>query len=161
MIHYILAGETACNHFWNQKWKALEASIMTKNEGIIYAFDYSKPNALSKLIDNVHGWNNFFELSNEDIKQIVSKTKIKLPIIEETTKAIYWSTKDFEKQAEENFNELKKEYSNEYQHLDNWEQLYDKSKFAEQLEKMIKNHDANHGITWLTIEEYLYQCKKE
>ena len=108
MIHYILAGETACNHFWNKKWKALEASIMTKNEGIIYAFDYSKPNALSKLIDNVHGWNNFFELSNEDIKQIVSKTKIKLPIIEETTKAIYWSTKDFEKQAEENFNELKK-----------------------------------------------------
>ena len=57
--------------------------------------------------------------------------------------------------------ELKKEYPKEYQHLDNWEQLYDKSKFAEQLEKMIKNHDANHGITWLTIEEYLYQCKKE
>ena len=61
----------------------------------------------------------------------------------------------------ENFNELKKEYPKEYQHLDNWEQLYDKSKFAEQLEKMIKNHDANHGITWLTIEEYLYQCRKE
>jgi hypothetical protein len=159
MTHYILAGETACNHFWNKRWRALEKSIKMNNEGRIYSFDYSQPNALSKLLDNVHGWNNFIELSNEDIKEIVSKTTIKLPISSEIKKAIYWSTNDFEAQAEHNFNELKKDCPDEFKHLENWEQLYDKSKFPSELEKMIRQHDATIGITWLTIEEYLGNCE--
>lgn len=159
MTHYILAGEIACSHFWNKRWKALEKSINTNNEGRIYTFDYSKPNALSKLIDNVHGWNNFFELSKEDLQQIALKTNIKIPKTKDYSFPVYWSTRDFEKQAEHNFKFLKENHADKFKHLENWSQLYDKSKFVEQLEKMIKNHDCNDGITWLTVDQYLSNCE--
>ena len=38
---------------------------------------------------------------------------------------------------------------------DNWEDTYDSSKFADALDEMIDNHDANNGISWSTIDYYL------
>lgn len=72
---------------------------------------------------------------------------------------IYWSVEDFEGMAETMFKGLKDEHSEEFKSIDNWEQLYDKTKFPQMLEKMIKNHDANEGITWQTIEFYVGLCE--
>lgn len=73
--------------------------------------------------------------------------------------AVYWSVEDFEAKAKSMFEDLKDSEPMEFSHLDNWEQFYDKTKFPEQLEKMINNHDANDGITWLTVEEYVGTCE--
>lgn len=78
---------------------------------------------------------------------------------ENTKLGIYWSIADFEEQAKKNFDELKKDNPKEFEHLNNWEQLYDKSKFAHELERMISGHDATIGITWHTVEEYLGNCE--
>jgi len=72
---------------------------------------------------------------------------------------IYWTTNDFKEQAAQNFIELKKDNPEEFKHLENWEQLYDKTKFPHELERMISGHDASIGITWLTIEEHLSNCE--
>ncbi len=73
--------------------------------------------------------------------------------------AIYWSIEDFEAKAKSMFKDLKDCEPTEFAHLDNWEQFYNKSKFPEKLEQMIKRHDANDGITWLTVEEYVGTCE--
>lgn len=79
---------------------------------------------------------------------------------QETDKfAVYWSVEDFEAMAKSMFDDLKDCELVEFAHLDNWEQFYDKTKFHEQLEIMINAHDANDGITWLTVEEYVTQCE--
>lgn len=78
----------------------------------------------------------------------------------ETNKfAVYWSVEDFEAKAKSMFEDLKDSEPMEFLHLDNWEQFYDKSKFPEKLEQMINRHDANDGITWLTVEEYVGTCE--
>ena len=74
-------------------------------------------------------------------------------------KAIYWSTEDFEGVADRLFCELQQNHPKEFGHLKSWEQFYDKSKFPDALEKMISQHDANIGITWLTIEEHVGNCE--
>ncbi len=85
------------------------------------------------------------------IEGYIESLKSKLPV--------YWSTADFENQAKQNFKELKKDNPQEFAHLESWEQLYDKTKFPEQLEKMINSHDASIGITWETVAEYVGQCE--
>ena len=158
MIHYILAGFDGMMYFHHDKnFPELKKSLLNEECKLIIYNPQS--NNFSLLINMLDGYSDFLEITKEDFETIKKETSLEFQELDEIKAAVYWSTKDFEKQAEENFNELKKEYSKEYQHLDNWEQLYDKSKFAEQLEKMIKNHDANHGITWLTIEEYLSECE--
>lgn len=68
-------------------------------------------------------------------------------------RGIYWHKDDFEHQAKEN-----EEYAEE-----NDEKLeYDRSKFEYALDIMIDNHDANNGINWDTISDYLNTyCKKK
>lgn len=79
---------------------------------------------------------------------------------EETQKLpIYWSTQDFETLAIQNFDELKKDHPEEFKRFESWEQLYDKTKFPAVLKKMIDKHDCEIGITWLTLEHYLIECK--
>jgi len=95
---------------------------------------------------------NIVEFNEKIISLLLEESEnIKMPI--------YWSTNDFEEQAKQNFSELKKDNPIEFKHLENWEQLYDKSKFPQELEKMIKNHDATIGISWLTVEEYIGNCE--
>ena len=72
---------------------------------------------------------------------------------------IYWSIQDFEGVADRLFCELQNDNPKEFEDFKNWEQLYDKTKFPQMLEKMIKNHDANEGITWQTIEFYVGLCE--
>ena len=67
---------------------------------------------------------------------------------EEHVRTISWSTADFESRAKDMLG-------------DNWEDTYDSSKFANALDEMIDNHDANNGISWSTIDYYLgVYCNK-
>jgi len=72
---------------------------------------------------------------------------------------IFWSTADFESRAETNFKELKEDNPEEFAEFESWEQLYDKSKFPQELQNMISAHDCNFGITWETIDTYIGNCE--
>ena len=160
MTHYILCGENAVENFNEQNWNLLELNILQMNNGELISFDTSEfRNGLHQLLESLSGWNSFIELSAEDLELIDKNTKIGIYRPEHTKEAIYWSTADFEDQAKQNFNELKKDNPEEFKHLESWEQLYDKTKFPHELERMISGHDATNGITWLTVEEHLYNCE--
>jgi hypothetical protein len=59
-----------------------------------------------------------------------------------------WCVEDLEFRARETYG-------------DEWEKYYDKSKFQENLEYMIKKHDASIGINWNTIDVYLENCRTD
>lgn len=45
---------------------------------------------------------------------------------------------------------------------DDWEIIYDVDKFQSALERMIFKHNADEGITWSTVSEYLNKyCRKD
>lgn len=159
MKKFILAGCEAIEHLFNEKYHKLEKTILRDNSGEIYSFDPMQTNCLSELLEQLKGWNDFIELSDSAIKEIEENTSIEFDKDENVKASIVWSTNDFESQAEYNFKELKESAPEEFKHLENWEQLYDKSKFAHELERMIAQHDATIGITWLTIEEHLGNCE--
>lgn len=79
--------------------------------------------------------------------------------VTEKSQAIFWSTEDFEARAESNFNDLKVENPDEFVEFENWEQLYDKTKFPFELQQMIGAHDCNFGITWETVDTYIGNCE--
>jgi len=60
---------------------------------------------------------------------------------------ISWGVDDFESRAIE-----KEEWKSENDEIPT---LYDRSKFQENLERMIHEHDCNVGISWDTIDVYL------
>lgn len=65
------------------------------------------------------------------------------------SECIHWTTEDFEMQARNMAD-------------DNWEEVFDKTKFQSALEQMVRKHDADMGITWDTITYYLNEkCKKD
>lgn len=159
MVHYILAGEEAVSYFQNENWADFQNCIEIEKTGEIYSFDYSSNNPINELLEQLRGWNSFIELSGQDIKDIEDNTKIEIQKQESIKLPIYWSTDDFEDQAKKNFEELKRDNPKEFEHLENWGQLYDKSKFPNALKEMIRKHDCENGITWLNVEEYLYECE--
>lgn len=76
MKTYILVGEIAINHFFNENWSELQASILMDSTGDIIA--WYKEDEVSTLLDMLGGWNEFIELSQEDLKDIESNTKIEI-----------------------------------------------------------------------------------
>lgn len=160
MTHYILCGKNAIENFEQQNWNLLELDILKLNKGELISFETSEfKNGIGELLNSLKRWSDFIELSENDLKEISSNTKIKIFIPLQTIDCIYWSTKDFELIAEKNFCELKEENFEEFKHLKSWDQLYDKTKFAQELKDMIRLHNAEIGITWLTIEEHLGNCE--
>ena len=78
-----------------------------------------------------------FGYTADKVKDIVTD------ILSDEYKAfVIWSVEDFKWQAEQ----LKGE---------NWRNFYDESKFEAALDSMIKNHDAEYGITWSSVNFYL------
>ena len=73
---YILTGHTAINHFYNENWSDFQASILMNNEGDIVGWDSG--DSVATLLDMLGGWNEFIELSQEDLKDIESNTKIEI-----------------------------------------------------------------------------------
>ena len=67
-------------------------------------------------------------------------------------RTISWSTEDFESRATDLCQSTEE---------GTWDEVYDESKFADALDKIIDDHDANHGISWNTIDYYLdTYCKR-
>ncbi len=72
---------------------------------------------------------------------------------EKDKRSIIWSVDDFITQAEQSFSK--------YIEARCWQDIYDESKFEEQLYEMIDNHDAEDGVSWQTIDCYLEYCLKD
>ena len=85
------------------------------------------------------------KMSSQDLEQCIKQ----LEIIEQ--RSIYWGVTDFRLQALElcRFDDKLCKLT------------YDESKFPEALKEMIENHDADWGISWVTVTEYLNKfCRK-
>lgn len=157
MIHYILMGFDAFMAFQDKDFDKLKEAL-TNEENDLLIYNPQESN-FSLLINKLDGFSDFLEITKEDFETIKKETSLEFNELDSVSMPIYWSTRDFEKQAEHNFKFLKENHADEFKHLDDWQQLYDKSTFAEQLEKMIKNHDSNNGINWFTVDEYLSECE--
>jgi hypothetical protein len=81
---------------------------------------------------------------------LIKKLETDLAAAEEKLRneAVIWSVEDFEQQA----------IDYEENHCYGL-QVFDRRKFQEALNTMIRKHDATIGITWDTIDCYLEQCK--
>ena len=77
MKTYILVGESAVNHFYNENWSELQASILMDNTGDLIAWN-KETDDVSELLEQLRGWNDFIELSEQDLKDIESNTKIEI-----------------------------------------------------------------------------------
>ena len=77
MKTYILLGEKAILDFENQDWKVLENSVLEDFNGDLIAWN-KETDEVSELLEQLSGWNDFIELSEQDLKDIESNTKIKI-----------------------------------------------------------------------------------
>ena len=63
--------------FENQDWKALENSVLEDFNGDLIAWD-KETDEVSELLEQLRGWNDFIELSEQDLKDIEANTKIEI-----------------------------------------------------------------------------------
>lgn len=77
MKTYILLGEKTILDFENQDWKALENSVLEDFNGDLIAWN-KETDEVSELLEQLSGWNDFIELSEQDLKDIESNTKIEI-----------------------------------------------------------------------------------
>ena len=159
MKHFILVGLETVDSFQQSDWTGLERALKDSCSGDIISFDYLETDSLQTLLSQLNGWSEFIELSGAEIKEIEQNTSIVFDKSENLKLPIYWSVLDFITLATQNFIELKSDHPKEFESLENWEQFYDKSKFANELERMISGHDAGVGITWQTLEYHLGNCE--
>ena len=73
----ILIGEKAILDFENQDWKALENSVLEDFNGDLIAWN-KETDEVSELLEQLSGWNDFIELSEQDLKDIEASTKIEI-----------------------------------------------------------------------------------
>lgn len=92
-----------------------------------------------------------FTIMHNNIDIILKDTSIaQIRFLEPGTKCVVWSTEDFKGRAIQIEGE------------DNWQNVYDESKFQEALDRMIDKHDAESGITWITVDFWLNElCLKQ
>ena len=64
---------------------------------------------------------------------------------------VWWGVEDFHGMAQMNADMARKEV----------DEMYYESKFMDALERMVMQHDCEHGITWETVSSYLGDCVKE
>lgn len=77
MKTFILVGEQAIIDFDNRDWKKLEELILGNQNGDIIAWD-KETDKVGTLLDMLSGWNDFIELSEQDLKDIEANTKIEI-----------------------------------------------------------------------------------
>ena len=77
MKTYILLGEKVILDFENQDWKALENSVLEDFNGDLIAWN-KETDEVSELLEQLSGWNDFIELSEQDLKDIEANTKIEI-----------------------------------------------------------------------------------
>ena len=77
MKTFILVGELAIANFQEENWSELQASILMDNTGDLIAWN-KEADDVSELLEQLKGWNDFIELSEQDLKDIESNTKIEI-----------------------------------------------------------------------------------
>lgn len=77
MKTFILVGEQTITYFENKDWEKLEKLILENQNGDIIAWN-KETDSMSTLLDMLSGWNDFIELSEQDLKDIESNTKIEI-----------------------------------------------------------------------------------
>lgn len=77
MKTYILVGSYAITSFQSEYWQDLEDAILKENAGELVAWDNEK-DSVSELLAMLNGWENFIELSEQDLKDIEDNTKIEI-----------------------------------------------------------------------------------
>lgn len=78
MKSYILVGEQGVNTFKNEEWQIFEEFILDNFNADIISWD-SKVDELSELLEMLRGWDDFIELTEEDLENIRINTKIVIP----------------------------------------------------------------------------------
>ena len=77
MKTFILLGEKAITNFQEENWSDFQANILMDYTGDIVAWD-KEADKVDTLLDMLSGWNDFIELSEQDLKDIESNTKIEI-----------------------------------------------------------------------------------
>ena len=77
MKTFILVGEIAITLFQHADWSLLEKAILEQNRGDIISWN-KETDDVSKLLEQLRGWNDFIELSEQDLKDIEDNTKIEI-----------------------------------------------------------------------------------
>ena len=77
MKTFILVGEQAVSRFNNEDWKQFEECILQDFDGDIISWS-KETDEVSELLQQLQGWDNFIELSEQDLKDIETNTKIEI-----------------------------------------------------------------------------------
>lgn len=73
METYILVGEQGVKDFKNEDWESLEKNLLDYDADIV-AWD-KNTESVSELLEMLRGWDDFTELSQEDLETIEINTK--------------------------------------------------------------------------------------
>lgn len=77
MKTYILIGELAVSYFKDEDWEYFQDCILENHNGDIIAWNKETDN-VSTLLDMLSGWDDFIELSEEDLTNIKLNTQIEI-----------------------------------------------------------------------------------
>lgn len=77
MKTFILLGEEAITNFQEENWSNFQANVLMDYIGDIIAWD-KEVDKVGTLLDMLSGWNDFVELSEQDLKDIEANTKIEI-----------------------------------------------------------------------------------
>ena len=77
MKTFILLGEKTITNFQEENWSDFQANILMDYAGDIVAWN-RETDDVSELLEQLKGWNDFIELSEQDLKDIEANTKIKI-----------------------------------------------------------------------------------
>ena len=77
MKTFILVGEQAITNFQEENWSDFQADVLMDYTGDIIAWN-KETDDVSTLLDMSSGWNDFIELSEQDLKDIEANTKIEI-----------------------------------------------------------------------------------
>ena len=77
MKTFILLGEKAITNFQEESWSDFQADVLMDYTGDIIAWN-KETDDVSELLEQLRGWNDFIELSQQDLKDIEANTKIEI-----------------------------------------------------------------------------------
>ena len=77
MKTFILVGERAIANFQEENWSDFQANVLMDYDGDIISWN-KETDSVSTLLDMLSGWNDFIELSEQDLKDIEVNTKIEI-----------------------------------------------------------------------------------
>ena len=77
MKTFILVGEQAITNFQEENWSDFQADVLMDYRGDIISWN-KETDDVSELLEQLRGWNDFIELSQQDLKDIEANTKIEI-----------------------------------------------------------------------------------